>query len=114
MKRIPSILLHIEAGFVFLLGAYMVVLGFTHDKSWLPYLSVTAFAFIGAVGLFFVARGISLDKRRAYSPAILANLIALGVAKYQFEGGFYFLAAPISAAALTIIACLLINLKRGL
>jgi len=91
----------------------MVALGFTHDKDWLPYLSVTGFAFAGSAALFALARGVKDGKRWANSPAILANLIALGVAKYQFEAGAYWLAVPISAIAVTITIALLIRIKNS-
>lgn len=91
----------------------MVALGFTHDKAWLPYLSVTAFAFAGSAGLYFVSKGIKEGKRWANSPAILANLIALGVAKYQFEAGLYWLAIPLTAMAILIIVGLFLNLKNS-
>lgn len=81
----------------------MLVLGITHDKEWLPYLSVTAFAFTGSAALGALSRGIRDGKRWANSPAILANLIALGVAKYQFEAGLYWLAVPIVLLAVTVI-----------
>lgn len=117
-KSIPyfgasALLLLLESILVFALALYMIVLGFTHDKDWLPFLSVTAFAFIGSVGLFALALGIRKGKRWANSPAILANLIALGVAKYQFEAGAYWLATPISAVALVIIVRILSTIKKS-
>jgi len=109
-RQLP-VLLFMESFLVFVLGLYMVALGFTHDKAWLPYLSVTAFAFVGSAALFALARGVKSGKRWANSPAILANLIALGVAKYQFEAGAYWLAVPISVTALTVVIVLLIKIK---
>lgn len=109
---ISGVLLLVESIVVLALGLYMVALGFTHDKDWLPYLSVTGFAFVGAVALFVLARGAKNGKRWANSPAILANLIALGVAKYQFEAGAYWLAVPVSAMAITIIVATLIRIKN--
>ena len=97
---------------VFALGLYMVALGFTHDKDWLPYLCVTGFAFAGSGALFALARGVKEGKRWANSPAILANLIALGVAKYQFEAGAYWLAIPITAIAITVVIGLLKKIKN--
>lgn len=91
----------------------MIALGFTHDKAWMPYLSVTGFAFAGAVALYFLSRGVKDGKRWANSPAILANLIALGVAKYQFEAGAYWLAVPITAMALVVIISTLTIFKRS-
>lgn len=111
--RLASIALFLESNILLGLGLYMIALGLTHDKSWMPYLSVTAFALVGSAALFALSRGVKTGKRWANSPSILANLIALGVAKYQFEAGLYWLAIPISALALTIIATLFISIKRS-
>jgi hypothetical protein len=109
MKTIAAPLLLAEALIVFALALYMIALGFTHDKAWLPYLSVTGFALVGSAALFALSRGVKTGKRWANSPAILANVIALGVAKYQFEAGAYWLAVPITAMAIvTIVATFLI------
>jgi hypothetical protein len=91
----------------------MVALGFTHDKDWLPYLSVTAFAFVGAAALFALSQGVKNGRRWANSPAILANLIALGVAKYQFEAGLYWLAIPVSVLALIVISKIVLDVKKN-
>ena len=101
--KIASLLVGFESILVLALAFYMLVLGITHDKEWLPYISVTAFAFAGSAALGALARGIRDGKRWATSPTILANLIALGVAKYQFEAGLYGLAIPIVLIALVII-----------
>ncbi len=110
---IASFLLLTESIIVFALGLYMVALGFTHDKDWLPYLSVTGFAFAGSAALFALAQGVKNGKRWANSPAILANLIALGVAKYQFEAGVYLLALPITLMALTVLVAILRIIKKS-
>lgn len=110
---IASFLLLTESIIVFALGLYMVALGFTHDKDWLPYLSVTGFAFAGSAALFALAQGVKNGKRWANSPSILANLIALGVAKYQFEAGVYLLAIPITVLALTIVVTVLRIIKNS-
>ncbi len=106
-RAIAAPLLLAESVLVLSLGVFMIALGFTHDKDWLPYLSVTGFALVGAVALYFLYRGVKEGKRWANSPAILANLIALGVAKYQFEAGAYWLAVPISAMAVSLIVSIL-------
>lgn len=113
LARLPFLLLMSESLLIFAIGMYMVALGFTHDKDWLPYLSVTGFAFAGSFALFALARGAKDGKRWANSPAILANLIALGVAKYQFEAGAYWLAVPITAMALTIVVSLVVRIKNS-
>lgn len=111
--KISLFVLVVESVLIFVLGLYMVALGFTHDKDWLPYLSVTGFAFAGSLSLFVLARGVKDGKRWANSPAILANLIALGVAKYQFEAGLYFLAVPITAMATTVVVTIFLNIKNS-
>lgn len=107
VRAIAAPLLLAESALVLSLGIYMIALGFTHDKDWLPYLSVTGFALVGAVALYFLYRGVKEGKRWANSPAILANLIALGVAKYQFEAGAYWLAVPISAVAVVVVVAVI-------
>ncbi len=107
-------LLLLEAILVLALALYMLALGFTHDKAWLPYLSVIAFAATGAAGLFALSRGVKAGKRWANSPSILANLIALGVAKYQFEAGLLWLAIPITVVAATIIVSIFMNVKNSI
>jgi F0F1-type ATP synthase membrane subunit c/vacuolar-type H+-ATPase subunit K len=112
-SQLSFLLLMVESVLIFALGIYMVALGFTHDKDWLPYLSVTGFAFVGAVAMFALAQGVKNRKRWANSPAILANLIALGVAKYQFEAGVYFLAVPITAMAITVVVSLVKQISKS-
>lgn len=109
---LAATLLFIESLFVSALALYMIALGFTHDKEWAPYLGVIVFALMGAAGLFALARGVKDGKRWANSPAILANLIALGVAQYQFEAGLYWLAIPIALIGITVVVSLFINIKN--
>ncbi|MCX6444930.1 MAG: hypothetical protein NTY85_05310 [Actinobacteria bacterium] len=94
-------LLYVEASLVFALGAYMTVMGFTHEeKEMAPLLGVIVFAALGAAGLFACARGFVNGKNYGRSPTILANLIAVGVAYYQIQGAFYIGAVIILALAL--------------
>lgn len=102
-SKVTKSLLLLESTFVLTLALYMIALGFTHDKEWPPYLGVIGMALMGSGALYALARGIENGKRWATSPAILANLIALGVAKYQFEAGLYILAVPITVVALFVL-----------
>lgn len=110
---ITAPLLLLESILVLALGIYMIALGFTHDKAWMPYLSVIGFSFVGSAALFALSKGVKEGKRWANSPAILANLIALGVAKYQFEARAYWLAVPITGMAVTVIVTLFFNVKNS-
>ena len=112
-QRNTSLVLVAESFLVLALALYMIALGFTHDKEWAPYLGVTIFALAGSAGLFALARGVRAGKRWANSPAILANLIALGVAKYQFEAGLYWLAIPVALMAITVVVTIFINIKNS-
>jgi hypothetical protein len=83
-------LLSIEAGIVLALGLWLVFFSITHENEELaPLLGEISFAAIGALGLFVAGRGYARGKNYGRSPAILANLIALGVAYYQIQGRFY-------------------------
>jgi len=96
-----AFLLFIEAALVISLGAWLGVLGLTHDKKELaPLLGVIVFAVLGALGLFAAGRGYKNGENYGRSPAILANLIALGVAYYQIQGHFYIGAVIILVLAL--------------
>ena len=94
-------LLYIEAAIVLALAIWLVTLGFTHDNRELaPLIGVIVFALLGAGGLFASGRGYKNGKNYGRSPAILANLIAVGVAYYQIQGHFYFGAVVILLLAL--------------
>ena len=100
-RRVVTTLLYIEAGILLALGLWLCVLGLTHDKKELaPLLGVIIFALLGAVGLFAAGRGYRNGKNYGRSPAILSNLIAVGVAYYQLQGHFYIGAAIILILAL--------------
>jgi hypothetical protein len=112
-SKVTNALLLLESTFVLALALYMIALGFTHDKEWAPYLGVIGMALMGSGALYALAQGIKSGKRWATSPAILANLIALGVAKYQFEAGLYILALPIVVVALFILVGCIKIIKDG-
>ena len=97
-------LLYIEAAIVLALAGWLVALGFTHDqKEIAPLVGVIIFAALGSAGLFASGRGYKNGKNYGRSPAILANLIALGVAYFQIQGHFYLGALVILPLALPII-----------
>jgi hypothetical protein len=94
-------LLYIEAAIVFALALWLVFFSFTHENEELaPLLGEISFAVLAALGLFIAGRGYARGKNYGRSPAILANLIAVGVAYYQIQGHFYIGAAIILILAL--------------
>ena len=89
-RHVIGVLLNIEAGIVLALGLWLIFFSITHENEELaPLLGEICFASIGALGLFVAGRGYARGKNYGRSPAILANLIALGVAYYQIQGRFY-------------------------
>ena len=103
-RNLIKIFLYIEAAIVLALGFWLGALGFTHDKNeMVPLIGVIVFALLGAAGLFAAGRGYKNGKNYGRSPAILANLIAIGVAYYQIQGGLYIGAVIILVLALPIL-----------
>ena len=107
-RGIVATLLFIEAGVVLALASWLVVLTFTSNSfELLPFLGVLLFALLGAGGLAASAIGYRRGKYFGRSPAVLANLIALGVVSYQIEAHLWFVAIPLTAlAGITLIAAL--------
>ena len=114
-RNFVATLLYIEAAIVLALGVWLGVLGLTHDKKELaPLLGVIVFAVLAAFGLFASGRGYKNGKNYGRSPAILANLIAVGVAYYQIQGHFYIGAVIILALALpTLYFAFMIAKEEG-
>ena len=107
-RALVASLLFVEAGVVTSLALWLVVLTFTSGSfELLPFLGVLLFALLGAAGLAASAFGYRRGKYFGRSPAVLANLIALGVVSYQVEAHLWFVAIPLTAlAGTTLIAAL--------
>lgn len=103
-RAITASLLFIEGSLVLALGGWLLVLGFTHEnREILPLLGVLLFAIAGGLGLIQCGRGYKAGKNYGKAPAVLANLIALGVVKYQVEAGLYYLAIPLTALSVATL-----------
>jgi len=107
-RALVASLLFVEAGVITSLALWLVVLTFISDSfELLPFLGVLLFAILGAAGLAASAMGYRRGKYFGRSPAVLANLIALGVVSYQVEAHLWFVAIPLTAlAGTTLIAAL--------
>jgi hypothetical protein len=101
-------LLCVEAGVGFALAAWLMVLTVTSDSfELLPLLGVLIFAFLGGGGLLMCGLFYKSGAYYGRAPAVLANLIALGVVSYQIEAHLWFVAIPLAAlAGTTLIAVL--------
>jgi len=107
-RALVASLLFIESGVIVALALWLVVLTFTAESfELLPFLGVLLFALLGAAGLAASAIGYNRGKYFGRSPAVLANLIALGVVSYQVEAHLWFVAIPLAAlAGATLISAL--------
>ncbi len=111
-RNIVTALLNFEGVVVLALGVFVLYLDLTRDDvsvagsvEILPLLGVLLFALIGGLGLLACAYSFKNQRHFGRAPAVLANLIALGVAKYQFEGGLWFVALPLVILAASTIYC---------
>lgn len=105
-RNIVTALLNFEGAVVLALGAFLVIETFIVDSvEILPLLGVLLFALFGGFGLLAAAYSFKNKRHFGRAPALLANLIALGVAKYQFEGGLWFIALPLVILAVSTIYC---------
>ena len=107
-RALVASLLTIESMVVALLGIWLIVLAVTAKSvEILPLLGVLLFIVLGAGGLFAAAQGYRRGKYFGRAPAVLANAIAVGVSKYQFDAGLYFVAIPLALlGTVTVIAAL--------
>ena len=107
-RALVASLLFVESAVIAGLGLWLIVFSFTHENVEIyPLLGVLLFAAAGSAGLAASAFGYRRGKYFGRSPAVLANLIALGVVSYQLEAHLWFVAGPLAAlAGATLIAAL--------
>lgn len=107
-RALVASLLFVESAVIAGLGLWLIVFTFTHENVEIyPLLGVLLFAAAGSAGLAASAVGYRRGKYFGRSPAVLANLIALGVVSYQVEAHLWFVAGPLAAlAGATLIAAL--------
>jgi hypothetical protein len=107
-RALVASLLFVESAVIAGLGLWLIVFSFTHENVEIyPLLGVLLFAAAGSAGLAASAIGYRRGKYFGRSPAVLANLIALGVVSYQVEAHLWWVAGPLAAlAGATLISAL--------
>jgi hypothetical protein len=102
-------LLKFESLIIFAIVIYLLIAPFISDVSAPAALSAEImFALIASIGLWFSAVG--FEKKRSFgrAPAVLANLIALGVSYYMISGNFLLIGIPLAILAIiTLISAAL-------
>jgi hypothetical protein len=92
----------------------MAVMGVTHEnREILPLMGVLLFCIVGGLGLLACGRAFAEKKNWGRGPAVLANLIALGVARIQFQGDFLIGAVPLLILALTVLYLAIAIVPQG-
>jgi hypothetical protein len=100
-------LLRIEGVFILALGLFLIVKGLISGGSteWFVISGIFFIALFGGVGLLLSANAFRTKKMYGRAPAVLANLIAIGVSKYIYEAGFWWAALPLTLYAALTIYC---------
>ena len=113
-RQIVIALLNLEGAVVLALGAFLIFKSIAADSVEIaPLAGEIVFAALGGFGLLASAYSFKNKRRYGRAPAVLANLIALGVAKYQFEGGLWFVALPLVIVAAMTLYCAVTIVPEG-
>ena len=100
-------LLRVEAVAVISLAAYLTLKSITsRPQAPMALAMEILFALLGGLGLLAAAHGFAHGRNYGRAPAVLANLIALGVSIFQFQAHLWLLATPLAVIALvtTVLA----------
>jgi len=100
-------LLRIEGISILALGLFLIIKGLVDGGAieWFVISGILALALSGGFGLLAAAQGFKSMKMYGRAPAVLANLIAIGVSKYIYEAGFWWAALPLTLYAALTIYC---------
>jgi hypothetical protein len=100
-------LLRIEGISILALGLFLIIKGLVDGGGieWFVISGILALAIVGGLGLLLAAKGFKSKKMYGRAPAVLANLITIGVSKYIFEAGFWWAALPLTLYAALTIYC---------
>jgi len=107
-RAIVATLLQVEAAVVLALGGLLIFKSFT-SKPEAPgaLIGEVLFALLGGIGLLAAAHGFRTNRNYGRAPAVLANLIALGVAYFQISAHLWIVAIPLAlVAAVTLVFAL--------
>ena len=103
--------LRIEGISILGLGSFLIFKGlFTKGViEWFVISGILMLALAGGIGLLMAAKGFKTQKKYGRAPAVLANLIAIGVSKYMVEANLWWVAIPITLIAASVIILTLMD-----
>ena len=108
-RKSAKLLLRIESALLILLALYLALSALIKGVTAPGALAgEIAFSIIAAIGLFICSRGFASANSYGRAPALLANLIALGVAYFMISGKLIAVGFALALlAALTALSALL-------
>ena len=100
-SRISAIwLLRIESLILVGIVLYLLLATVFSTATWPSALiAEIVFASVGAIGLYFASTGFARHRSYGRAPAVLANLIAIGVSYYMITGQLYLVGIPLALLA---------------
>ena len=99
-------LLRLESLILAALLLYLIYETFTATVTvWSALIAEMVFAALGSVGMYFASLGYVKEKSFGRAPAVLANLIALGVSYYMITGKLLIFGIPLAILAIATITC---------
>ena len=103
-RSIAAALLAMEAAVVLSLGVFLLIKSATSPVVAVgAVIGVSLFSLLGGIGLLGAAQGFRTGKNYGRAPAVLANLISLGVAYYQMGAHLWFSAIPLAALSIATL-----------
>lgn len=106
-------LLRFESLIIFLLVVYLLVAPLVSSVTAPESLGAEiVFGFLGSAGLWVCARGFKAGKSFGRAPAVLANLIALGVSYYMIQGNFLLVGIPLAILSLVTMVSAALGYKE--
>ncbi len=106
-------LLRFESLIIFLLVVYLLVAPLVSSVTAPESLGAEiVFGFLGSAGLWVCARGFNAGKSFGRAPAVLANLIALGVSYYMIQGNFLVVGIPLAALSIVTMVSAALGYKE--
>ena len=108
-RRRAIFLLKVESGLLLTIVIYLILAPLISDVSAPAALSAEiVFGLLGTAGLWFCANGFKNKKSYGRAPAVLANLIALGVSYYMISGSLLIVGIPLLLlATVTLVSAAL-------
>ena len=103
-RKLAVWLLRLESAILAAILIYLVIASMTSTVStWSALIGEMVFAALGSVGMYFASTSYVNEKSFGRSPAVLANLIALGISYFMITGNFYLVGIPLALLSVVTI-----------